>query len=282
MQNTSISRANFTVRDGGHIIIENGGLDVTGSANITGALNGSGTIDWTGPSIFRGTLNVTGNSAFSGTMYIGGVTTLATTLNVLGGLIQAGAVTITPTGGGMIQLGSLQIDGDLGGTIRSSGTVYLTGAASTSVRVTGLLAASDALVLGKITAGELDVVGPKSFRMVHPSKPETHWLRHGSTESPVSGIEYWGNEVLGADGKFVVELADYFEDLAKPENRSVLVTGRGFNADWTDIEDGKFTVTGTPGGRFSWLVKAERFGGDFLLEEEKPTEEPEEWSDDNG
>lgn len=263
MQNTSISRANFTVRDGGHIIIENGGLDVTGSANITGTavvnglLTGAGTIDWSGPSIFRGTLNVTGNMATGGTLTVLGTTSLD------------GAVTMNndlTMGTGRIVAGPVRIDkaGSYGGRVYSTSILVLEAADA-------ILMPNDVDIRGILLTDGLDVDGPKNFRISHPTKPG-YWLRHGSTESPVSGIEYWGNEVLDADGEFVVELPDYFDALAKSEGRVPFASGRGFNADWTDIEDGKFTVTGTPGGRFSWQVKAERIGGDFLLEEEIPPE----------
>lgn len=260
MQNTSISRANFTVRDGGKIIIENGGLDVTGTAT------GSGVLDWSGTVYFRGPTGVQGNFAVSGTTTLTGAVTLNSTLTVGSGQIKAGAVTITPTGGGMVQIGAMQLDGDSTGTIRSSGAVTIEGGGTTSLRVVGRTTTSDLLVFGDVTAATLSVSGAKSFRMPHPTKKDT-WLRHGSTESPVSGIEYWGEGVIDASGHSVVELPDYFEALAKPDGRTVFVTGRGFSADWTDIEDGKFTVTGTAGRRFSWLVKAERFGGDFVVEE---------------
>lgn len=122
---------------------------------------------------------------------------------------------------------------------------------------------------GTYINGPFTVSGSKNFVMPHPFDPENRELVHGATESPVSGIEYWGNEVIGEDGTLGVVLPDYFESLAKPENRSVFVTVNGSLASWTDIVNGSFTVTGTPGARFSWLVKAERYGGDFETERAK-------------
>lgn len=280
---------------GGQLLIDSGGslrvvgtADVAGTQRVTGRLEGSGSFNWTGPSWLRGgstiegTLRVTetaqlvGNTTIGGTCTIGaslavnGQATLNSDLTIGRGRIRAGAVTITPSGGGAVQVGTLQIDGANGGTIRSSGTIYLEGDGP-SVRVVGQLSASSILAFGKIIAAELDVMGAKNFRMPHPTKPG-HWLRHGSTESPVSGIEYWGDITLDDSGTCRVELPEYFEALAKPDGRWVSVTGRGFAADWTDIDAGAFTVTGPPGGRASWLVKAERFGGDFLLEEEIPAD----------
>lgn len=293
---SSITRGGMRIASAEGLTIQ-GTARTTGTQNIDGTLNGSGSFDWTGPSWMRGAfaiqgsasvsgpLTVSSSATFSGNTSIGGTCTIAGTLNVNGaatlnstltvgsGQIRAGDVTITPSGGGSVQVGGLQIDGASGGTIRSGGTIYLDGG-SPSVRVTGRLSTDGLLVLGKITAAELNVTGAKNFQMPHPTQPGM-WLRHGSTESPVSGIEYWGDDVLDDDGQCVVELPEYFEALAKPEHRSVLVTGRGHSPDWSDIDDGSFTVTGKPGGRFSWLVKAERFGGDFLLEEAIPEDEEE-------
>lgn len=118
--------------------------------------------------------------------------------------------------------------------------------------------------------GGLTVYGAKNFVMDHPLL-EGMQLLHGSTESPVSGVEYWGSGVVGASGEDVFELPEYFEALAKPEGREVFVTGKGEVRDWSDVIDGRVTVYGNPGTKYSWLVKAERFGGDFEVERETPT-----------
>lgn len=277
---SSISEGALEIRSAeGLIVIGTSRID--GTQYVDGRLEGSGVFDWTGPLFLRGNtgitgiLQVTGATTLAGTLVVSGSTTLNSTLTLGSGRIDAGAVTITPSGGGAVEVGNLRIDGDLGGSITSSGTVYIQGTGTTSVRVTGMLSASDLLVLGKITAGELDVVGPKNFRMEHPTKAG-HWLRHGSTESPVSGTEYTGRVTLDAAGEGVVELPDYFEALNKPQGRTVQLTpvGRPFPVGADEVEDGKVTVYGDPGRDVFWLVKAERYGGDFLLEEEMP--EPEE------
>lgn len=121
---------------------------------------------------------------------------------------------------------------------------------------------------GTTITGGLNVSGAKNFVMDHPTKPGVELL-HGATESPVSGVEYWGHGVVGDDGEAVIVLPEYFEGLAKPEGREALVTPKGAVVDWGDVIDGKVTVYGTPGTEFSWLVKAERFGADFEVEREK-------------
>jgi hypothetical protein len=125
----------------------------------------------------------------------------------------------------------------------------------------------------QITGG-LQVSGTKNFVMAHPTQPG--WiLRHASTESPVNGVEYWGESVLGSDGTVVVTLPAYFEALTHPQNRNVQLTAIGAPTSlaYDRIANGAFTVRGVQGTEFSWLVKAERASQpgdwpiDFVAEE---------------
>lgn len=220
---------------------------VTGTQRVTGRLEGSGTLDWTGPWFLRGLGEITGD------------------VDITGALDVLNRLTLGPSG--YIEAGTVRIDraGTYGGRIASTGAILALSAGG-SVIIDGATLVAGEASLGATTCMSLDTIGAKNFKMQHPLKPDV-WLRHGSTESPVSGVEYWGEETLPESGELTVQLPDYFEALTKADGRAVLVTARGFVADWGDIEDGTFTVTGTPGGRFSWLVKAERFGGDFPLEE---------------
>lgn len=251
MQNSSIGRGLLRFYSGGRIRIEDGGgIDIlsSGYLNIDGDITGQGTFDWDGPWKLAGPGQVTSTN-----VQWSGVLNLTGTINVLGS--------------GTINVGTIVINrfGSYGGQVVSTGSVLYLGAGSS------VLVGAEYLSTNKIEGTDakfftLDVLGAKSFRMPHPTKPG-YWLRHGSTESPVSGIEYWGVETLDETGSAIVQLPEYFEELAKPDGRVPFVTGRGFDADWSDIEDGAFTVTGAPGGRFSWQVKAERIDADFLLEE---------------
>jgi len=206
-------------------------LLVEGSGVVTGLWKVDGELRVGGTLNGSGTMNWTGPANISGNFEI-----------LSGGLFKAGNLTITP-----------------GGTI--------TGASGLIINPNGQLAVTgDVYVQNDLDVdGGLTVAGAKSFRMAHPVK-DGYWLQHGSTESPVSGIEYWGESLIPASGKCIVKLPAYFEALAKPEGRTVFVSGRGVAADWDDISDGKFVVRGTAGKKFSWLVKAERFGGDFPVE----------------
>ncbi len=130
-----------------------------------------------------------------------------------------------------------------------------------------------------LSTSKLDITGPlyataKNFKITHPSKPGMD-LYHGSTESPWAGIEYWGDAVLDDNGVADIALPDYFEALAKQERRAVFLTPK-YEADLlmaTDISGGHFIVNGTPGQHFSWLVKAERRGADFAVEQPALTEQ---------
>lgn len=272
-----------------------GWLVVTGTQRLTGTLEGSGTLDWTGPWYLKGTGQITGDCTVTGKMFVNGPWELNGTGKIAGDTTGTGKLTWTGawdfqgngtikgnvdiTGAldvksrltlgpaGYIEAGTVRIDrlGSHGGRIASTGSVLALSAAGSVIVDAPYLTAS----AGSFT--DLTAIGTisskiKQFKIEHPVH-EGWVLRHGATESPVSGVEYWGDEVLSDSGDCVVRLPDYFEALTKQCNRAVLVTGRGFVADWGDIYDGKFTVTGTPGGRFSWLVKAEREGADFTVEE---------------
>src|SRR5690606_3505161 len=105
-----------------------------------------------------------------------------------------------------------------------------------------------------------DTFGPKPFVIQHPVDPD-RWLVHGCTESPMAGVEYWGEaEVVG--GEAVVELPSYFESLTLAENRQVQLTpvDELCMVAASRIEDGRFTIkcSGPDGTKVAWLVKAER------------------------
>lgn len=215
---TSVSR-------GALRILSDEGLIVEGSERVTGTwyLDGVGFV--------AGTLTVDGHLTVNGPSDLNGVLTLGA-----GGRILVGPITLDPVGSG--------------GQITSSGFLRLVAASGFQFQGNGTLTGNLG-VTGSFSAAS------KTFKIPHPFI-EDAWLLHGSSESPVHGVEYWGDEVLDPSGDLTVELPDYFEWLTQQAGKAVLVTPRGFVADWTDIADGRFTVHGAPGGRFSWLVKAAR------------------------
>ncbi len=237
-----------------------------GPGSITGDLTGTGNLVWSGPWELRGTGKITGNTTGSGTLIWTGPWDLRGNGLIKGNVDITGALDVknrlTIGTSGYIEAGTVRIDrgGSYGGRIASTGSVLALSAGG-SVVIDNTTFVAGKTSLGATTTLSLEVKGSvsanvKNFRIPHPTKRD-HYLLHGSTESPVSGVEYWGEETLPESGELTVSLPDYFERLTKLENRAVLVTPRGFLADWGDIKDGTFLVTGQPGGRFSWVVKAE-------------------------
>jgi hypothetical protein len=166
--------------------------------------------------------------------------------------------------------GTATFDTRTGGTLQLGATSYLQAPSGVVFQAESNGTATISSSGGTTIYGGLNVSGTKNFIMDHPTKPDWE-LMHGSTESPVSGIEYWGTGVVGAKGTSQILLPKYFEALAKPGNRAVLVTSKRVGVTWTDIANGAVEVNGPPGTEYSWLVKAERIGGDFSAERVKAT-----------
>lgn len=312
LNNAAIGRSGLTVYDGGVITIENGGLSITGTAEVIGQLIGSGALTWTGEVGFTGQTNldgptkIDGDTTINGDVDMTGIITITGPMNVLGdvditktlditglvrlfdsmtvetgGKITVGGMTLSKTtvGGGIAFSNGGVVAAEGGSVAMYSGTGYVGASTAYATLTYGVnnvtVNDSRTTVVGNLhVTGTSSAEGAKTFRINHPTKPG-RLLLHGATESPVSGIEYWGEGVLDAGGEGRIDLPDYFDALAKPEGRMALVTGRGFAADWSDIDLDTFTVAGKPHGKFSWLVKAERIGGDFEVEpvgEEAPQE----------
>lgn len=117
LAHSSIGREGLEVYDGGWIRILNGGLQVIGTATISGVLDVTGTTNLqgqtsvTGPMEISGTTNITGNTnilgelnvtgptTLDGITEIGGQTTVAADFEITtGGLFKSGLTTIEPTG----------------------------------------------------------------------------------------------------------------------------------------------------------------------------------------
>lgn len=288
--NTSVSEGAFEIRSNEGLIVS-GSAKVSGTLAVTGTETVAGTLIVTGTERVDGTLRVTGHFIVDGDQTVNGPLVVAGTFAITGATTLTGNLTvnapgkITVAGGtspavladGSLTFGTgakLEADG-AGARLISGGSgprLYVFPTAigiqydpTHGVQSTG----SGTTVTGNLAVtGSLLVSGtPKSFIMKHPLR-DGWLLQHGSTESPVSGVEYWGEGTIGDDGSADVDLPSYFEALTSLDGRAVLVTGRGFCPDWTDIEDGSFTVTGDAGRRFSWLVKAARADAGFETEHE--------------
>lgn len=111
----------------------------------------------------------------------------------------------------------------------------------------------------------------KNFIIDHPDDV-SKFLVHGCTESPVAGIEYWG-EAWIRNGFARVRLPKYFEGIATPYNRQVQVTPvtELCMVSASEIENGAFTIrcSGPDGTKVKWLAKAERKDAEFPVEPDR-------------
>lgn len=285
--NTSVSEGAFEIRSNEGLIVS-GSAKVSGTLAVTGTETVAGTLIVTGTERVDGTLRVTGHFIVDGDQTVNGPLVVAGTFTITGATTLTGNLTVNSPGKITVAGGAspaVLADGSLtfgtGAKLEAdgAGARLISGSAGPRVYVfpTAIGVQYDPTHFVQVTGGGVTVKGglstdtlstssSKQFAIPHPTKPGMT-LRHGSTESPVSGIEYWGDTHLDGHGRCEIALPDYFEALAKIENRAVFVTGRGFAADWTDIDDGVFVVTGEPAGRFSWQVKAERRWADFETED---------------
>lgn len=156
LAHSAIGREGLEVYDGGWIRILNGGLQVIGTATISGVLDVTGTTNLqgqtsvTGPMEISGTTNITGNTnvigelnvtgptTLDGITDIGGDTTVTGTLDVTGPMSTKGTLSVegvttlkndlNVTTGGKIKAGNVELDPTGSGTIRTAnGSIFDTG-----------------------------------------------------------------------------------------------------------------------------------------------------------
>ena len=125
LNKASIGRGGLRVHSGGVITIENGGLRVTGTAEIIGKLIASGTIEFNGPVKITGPLDISGLTQIMGDLRIlsGGKFTAGSIELNPDGSAKFGTMTVDPTGkltsgefelnpDGSAKFGSMTIDAD--------------------------------------------------------------------------------------------------------------------------------------------------------------------------
>ena len=164
--NMAVGRGGIRVHSGGGITIENGGLNVTGSATIVGTLNADGTINMSGIFVasgemqlngttiatgdfqVEGPLLVDGNTTFNGELTINGITNITGDVTVTGKLVTDGPVDIN----GLTNItGDLEVSGqtDITGDLTVSGTMDIDGPATLNNDLT--VAAGKKIKLGGLT-----------------------------------------------------------------------------------------------------------------------------------
>lgn len=162
LSHSSIGREGLEVYDGGWIRILNGGLQVIGTATISGVLDVTGTTNLqgqtsvTGPMEISGTTNITGNTNIMGELNVTGPTTLdgdtevGGTIDVTGAMSTKGTLSVegvttlkndlNVTTGGKIKAGNVEIDPTGSGTIRTANaTISDNGAALQILSPSGML-----------------------------------------------------------------------------------------------------------------------------------------------
>lgn len=111
LAHSAIGREGLEVYDGGWIRILNGGLQVIGTATISGILDVTGTFNASGNNNLSGINSLTGPTTVSGILDITGDTTVAGNFEIIsGGLFKSGTVEIRPDGSA--DFGTLNIESD--------------------------------------------------------------------------------------------------------------------------------------------------------------------------
>lgn len=149
LSSSSLGRGRMRFYDGSELLIENGALNVTGSATISGVLDVSGRTN------LKGQTSVTGPMEISGTTNITGNTNIMGELNVTGPTTLDG---VTDIGGDTTITGQLDVTGDT----TLSGKLDVTGPMTTkgTLSVEGVTTLKNDLNVtegGKIKAGNLEI-----------------------------------------------------------------------------------------------------------------------------
>lgn len=149
LSNSSIGRGRMRFYDGSVLLIENGALQVTGTATISGVLSVSGQT------------NLTGQTSITGPLMVTGTTTISGNTSITGELVVTGPTTldgVTEIGGDTTITGKL----DITGNTKVTGQLEVTGAMSTkgTLSVEGVTTLKNDLNVtsgGKIKAGNLEI-----------------------------------------------------------------------------------------------------------------------------
>lgn len=120
---------------------------------------------------------------------------------------------------------------------------------------------NDATGYGVYSNGDFGSSGTKSFMIDHPQDPENKFLKHFCMESPEVINFYRGTVRLDQNGNATIIMPDYF--LSINVNFSYHLTPLGSPAPGLfvskELSENSFEISGgTPGGKVSWSVYAQR------------------------
>ena len=113
---------------------------------------------------------------------------------------------------------------------------------------------------GVLANGELGATGVKSFIIDHPLDPEHRFLKHFSLESNEVLNVYRGNVTFPANGEAEVRMPDYYAHINTDPSYQLTPIG-GWMPLYIkeELRDGRFVIAGgSPGGKASWTVQAQR------------------------
>lgn len=179
-------------------------------------------------------------------------------------------------GGGAVTGGNFSASGYiLAGSYISIGTAY-NGPLSNGGAIIRLRSGNEGSFIWDGNFGfYVDVTRVKNFTIQHPLKP-ANYLVHACAEGPTSDVFYRGEGQLH-NGRCVITLPDYFEELTELHGRSVMLTpiadenGMVANLAAYEIYNGEFLVEQiggyvVPDQRFWWRVDAIRKNTTFPVE----------------
>ena len=144
----------FTVYGGGVITVENGGLNVSGSATFSGTLFAEGEIQMSGTFTATGEVNLNGPTSVAGEFAVTGPTSLNGVTTIAGDTTVTGEFTVTgPTGlnGTTTIAGDTVVTGDftVNGPMKTTGTLDVEGVTTLKNDLN--------VTTGKIVAGEVTI-----------------------------------------------------------------------------------------------------------------------------
>lgn len=98
-----------------------------------------------------------------------------------------------------------------------------------------------------------------TFSIDHPLDPENKILNHYFVESPEMVLIYRGIAKVGANGRAVIHLPDYFDALNKDPMVQLTAVGTPETPYLVEnVKDNQFVIAGKPGSEVHWLVTGER------------------------
>ncbi|QDY64882.1 hypothetical protein FQA45_00335 [Glutamicibacter halophytocola] len=225
LASASVGRGRLRFYDGSVLLIENGALNVTGTATIAGTLQVTGTTNLVGHTNISGPLNVTGVTSISGELGVTGPTNLDGVTTINGETTINGDTTIT---------GLLNITGDtnITGLLDVSGNTTIS--ADLELLTGGRFIAGETQIepTGKATFGNF-VIDPNSAKLIEA--PGGYVISNGADQIGLSSASS-SSVNLSSTGATL----DY-----KGESTVSAVAGRiNLSSVLTNI-DGNLAVSGT-------------------------------------